>query len=67
MNISNADSNLWEPFNKVYARVLGENRPARAVIPCGPLHYGFLIEIEGDCRHGNLNNSLVNLNCFILV
>ena len=46
MNISIADINLWEPFNKIYARILGENRPARAVIPCGPLHYGFLIEIE---------------------
>lgn len=46
MNISVSDINLWEAVNKVYARVLGENRPARAVIPCGPLHYGFLIEIE---------------------
>lgn len=46
MNISVADINLWEAVNKVYARVLGENRPARAIIPCGPLHYGFLIEIE---------------------
>ena len=46
MNISIADINLWDAFNKVYARVLGENRPARAVIPCGPLHHGFLIEIE---------------------
>jgi len=26
--------------------ILGDNRPARAIIPCGPLHYGFLIEIE---------------------
>jgi 2-iminobutanoate/2-iminopropanoate deaminase len=32
--------------NKVYARVLGDHRPARAVIPVGPLHYGFLIEID---------------------
>jgi enamine deaminase RidA (YjgF/YER057c/UK114 family) len=46
MNISVADINLWEAVNKVYSRVLGENRPARAVIPCGPLHYEFLIEIE---------------------
>ena len=46
MNISVAGIELWEAVNKVYARVLGENRPARAVIPCGPLHYGFLIEIE---------------------
>ena len=46
VNISVADINLWEAVNQVYSRVLGENRPARAVIPCGPLHYGFLIEIE---------------------
>ena len=46
VNISIAGIELWEAVNKVYARVLGENRPARAVIPCGPLHYGFLIEIE---------------------
>ena len=46
VNISIADIELWEAVNKVYARVLGENRPARAVIPCGKLHHGFLIEIE---------------------
>ena len=46
MNISVADINLWDAVNKVYSRILGENRPARAVIPCGPLHHGFLIEIE---------------------
>jgi len=46
MNISIADIELWDAFNKTYARVLGENRPARAVIPCGKLHHGFLIEIE---------------------
>ena len=46
MNISVADINLWEAVNKVYSRVLGDNRPARAVIPCGKLHYEFLIEIE---------------------
>lgn len=46
MNVSLSDINLWDAVNRVYARVLGENRPARAIIPCGPLHYGFLIEIE---------------------
>lgn len=46
MNISLADINLWERFNEVYARILGESRPARAALPCGKLHYGFLIEIE---------------------
>jgi len=46
MNISVADINLWEGVNTVYARILGEHRPARAVIPTGKLHYEFLIEIE---------------------
>ena len=46
MNISITDIGLWEAVNKVVATVLRENRPARAVIPCGPLHHGFLIEIE---------------------
>lgn len=46
MNISIADIDLWESVNKVYTRMLGDNRPARAVIPCGKLHFGFLIEIE---------------------
>jgi 2-iminobutanoate/2-iminopropanoate deaminase len=41
-----ADINLWDAVNTVYARMLGEHRPARAVIPTGELHYGFLIEIE---------------------
>lgn len=41
-----ADIGLWERVNEVYARVLGESRPARAVIPTGPLHHGFLIEID---------------------
>ena len=46
INICIPDIGLWDAVNKVYSRILGENRPARAVIPCGPLHYGFLIEIE---------------------
>ncbi len=46
MTVFVADINLWEAVNKVYTRILGEYRPARAVIPTGPLHHGFLIEIE---------------------
>jgi 2-iminobutanoate/2-iminopropanoate deaminase len=46
MNISVADIELWDGVNTVYSRVLGEHRPARAVIPTGKLHYEFLIEIE---------------------
>ena len=46
MTVYVSDINLWEAVNQVYSRILGEHRPARAVIPTGALHYGFLIEIE---------------------
>jgi 2-iminobutanoate/2-iminopropanoate deaminase len=46
MTVYVADINLWAAVNTVYARVMGDHRPARAVIPTGELHYGFLIEIE---------------------
>ena len=46
MTVYVSDIDLWGKVNEVYARVLGEHRPARAVIPTGDLHYGFLIEID---------------------
>lgn len=46
MTVYISDINLWGAVNEVYARVMGEHRPARAVIPTRDLHYGFLIEID---------------------
>ena len=46
MTVYISDIGLWGRVNEVYARVLGEHRPARAVIPTGELHHGFLIEID---------------------
>ena len=46
MTVYVADIELWSAVNTVYAQFMGENRPARAVVPTGKLHYGFLIEIE---------------------
>ncbi len=46
MTVYVADIDLWSAVNTVYARVMGDYRPARAVVPTGKLHYGFLIEIE---------------------
>jgi len=46
MTVYVSDINLWGAVNQVYARVMGEHRPARAVIPTRDLHYGFLIEID---------------------
>src|SRR5882724_1839297 len=41
-----ADNDLWGPVNETYKKVLGDHKPARAVIPTKELHYGFLIEID---------------------
>ncbi len=40
------NSSYWPEINRVYAECLGNHRPARAVIPCGELHYGVLLEME---------------------
>src|ERR1700733_7640336 len=37
---------LWDDVNVVYQHVLGSHKPARTIIPCGPLHYGALIEVN---------------------
>ena len=41
-----SDMALWSQVNEVYTRVLGEHKPARAIVPCNLLHYGYQIEIE---------------------
>ena len=46
MTVFVTDIGLWERVNEVYSRVMGDHRPARAVIPTRDLHHGFLIEIE---------------------
>jgi 2-iminobutanoate/2-iminopropanoate deaminase len=46
MTIYVSDMDLWDAVNSVYARVMGEHRPARAIVPVKDLHYGFQIEIE---------------------
>ena len=46
MTIYVSDIELWGAVNQVYSRILGEHRPARAIVPVKELHYGFQIEIE---------------------
>ena len=46
MTLYVSDISFWSAVNEVYARVMGEHRPARAIIPTRDLHYGFLIEID---------------------
>ena len=41
-----SDISTWSEVNQVYARFFGDHRPARSVVPCSPIHYGFGIELE---------------------
>lgn len=40
------DIELWGRVNTVYAKMFGDHRPARAMVPTRDLHFGFQIEIE---------------------
>ena len=41
-----ADVAHWPAFNRVYAELLGEHKPARTVVPVPHLHYGYLVEMD---------------------
>jgi reactive intermediate/imine deaminase len=36
----------WPAFNAIYSDWAGSVRPARAVVPTGPLHFGLKVEVE---------------------
>ncbi|MEO7965400.1 MAG: Rid family detoxifying hydrolase [Gemmatimonadaceae bacterium] len=46
MTIYVSDISLWGEVNETYARIMGDHRPARAVVPVGELHFGYQIEIQ---------------------
>jgi 2-iminobutanoate/2-iminopropanoate deaminase len=46
MTVYVSDMEMWSAVNSVYARMMGDHRPARAIVPVRELHYGFGIEIE---------------------
>ena len=41
-----ADIAYWDEINDVYSRFFGDHKPARAIVPTGPLHFGFKVEID---------------------
>ncbi len=41
-----SDIRHWEAFDNVYARILGDHRPARTVVPVKELHFGYQVEID---------------------
>jgi len=46
MTIYVSDMELWDAVNKKYAEVMGDHRPARAIVPVKDLHFGTKIEIQ---------------------
>lgn len=46
MTIYVSDIELWGKVNEVYARVMGDHRPARAIVPVKDLHFDTKIEIQ---------------------
>lgn len=43
----------WGEVNRAYAAFFGAHRPARSIVPCGPLHFGALVEIEAVIAVGS--------------
>jgi 2-iminobutanoate/2-iminopropanoate deaminase len=41
-----ADIANWAKFNETFARIMGDHRPARIVVPCNLLNRGCGIEID---------------------
>ncbi len=56
MTIYISEMELWDKVNEVYARILGEHKPARAIVPVKDLHFGTKIEIQAiAAEKENLN------------
>jgi len=53
MTIYISDIELWGRVNEVYARILGEHRPARAIVPVKDLHFDTQIEIQATAAVKN--------------
>ena len=41
-----SEMELWDQVNETYARILGEHKPARTIVPVNDLHLGTKIEIQ---------------------
>jgi 2-iminobutanoate/2-iminopropanoate deaminase len=52
MTVYVTDIANWSRVNEVYAKVLGEHRPARAVVPVRDLHHGIGVEVQAIAAVG---------------
>ena len=46
VNIFVSDIANWAVINATYARIMGDHKPARVIIPCNTLNHGCGIEID---------------------
>jgi 2-iminobutanoate/2-iminopropanoate deaminase len=46
MTVFISDIALWARVNAAYGKVMGDHRPARAIVPVKDLHHGYQIEIQ---------------------
>ena len=46
MTIYVSEMELWGKVNETYAKMMGEHRPARAIVPVKDLHFDTKIEIQ---------------------
>jgi len=46
MTIYISDIELWGAVNRKYAEIMGDHRPARAIVPVKDLHFDTKIEIQ---------------------
>lgn len=53
MTIYIPDGEFWAAVNTTYSRIMGSHRPARAIVPVSPLHYGALVEIQAIALAGD--------------
>jgi reactive intermediate/imine deaminase len=55
MTIYISEMELWDKVNETYQRILGDHRPARAIVPVKDLHFGTKIEIQAIAAVKNKN------------
>jgi reactive intermediate/imine deaminase len=48
-----SDIELWGKVNETYARIMGDHRPARAIVPVKDLHFDTKIEIQAIAAVGD--------------
>lgn len=53
MTIYISDMELWDRVNEVYKIVMGDHKPARAIVPVKDLHFGTKIEIQAIAASGS--------------